>query len=153
MKRLSFSNVNPMSLFPTALALSSLFPHLNATSMCFRSSRFLLRNYYYFWTHRFWNSFELDSRFEAIHEFQNLHALAKAKIHDFVLGHFHGFADFNASQTLYFFSAGRYEFRNKVMCSSNAIFVFTVALFYFWLWSTMIHCGICIQITFFNSIC
>lgn len=29
-------------------------------------------------------------KFSAIHEFQNLHALAKEKIHDFVRGHFYG---------------------------------------------------------------
>lgn len=29
-------------------------------------------------------------KFSAIHEFQNLHAVAKEKIHDFVRGHFHG---------------------------------------------------------------
>jgi hypothetical protein len=29
-------------------------------------------------------------KFAALHEFQNLHALAKEKIHDFVRGHFHG---------------------------------------------------------------
>lgn len=29
-------------------------------------------------------------KFAALHEFQNLHAIAKDKIHDFVRGHFHG---------------------------------------------------------------
>ena len=29
-------------------------------------------------------------KFQAVHEFQNLHAKAKEKIHDFVRGHFHG---------------------------------------------------------------
>lgn len=29
-------------------------------------------------------------KFSALHEFQNLHAMAKEKIHDFVRGHFHG---------------------------------------------------------------
>lgn len=32
-------------------------------------------------------------KFAALHEFQNLHALAKEKICDFVRGHFHGFAN------------------------------------------------------------
>ena len=29
-------------------------------------------------------------KFSALHEFQNLHALSKAKINDFVRGHFYG---------------------------------------------------------------
>lgn len=29
-------------------------------------------------------------KFAALHEFQNLHALAKEKIHDFIRGHFYG---------------------------------------------------------------
>lgn len=52
-------------------------------------------------------------KFSAIHEFQNLHAIAKEKIHDFVRGHFYGHYDFDLDKTLYFFSAGRYEFSNK----------------------------------------
>ncbi|KJH41441.1 starch synthase [Dictyocaulus viviparus] len=52
-------------------------------------------------------------KFAAIHEFQNLHALAKEKIHNFVRGHFHGHLDFDLDKTLYFFTAGRYEFSNK----------------------------------------
>ncbi|KAJ3094110.1 glycogen synthase isoform 1 [Phlyctochytrium bullatum] len=52
-------------------------------------------------------------KFSAIHEFQNLHARAKEKIHEFVRGHFHGHFDFDLENTLYFFTAGRYEFRNK----------------------------------------
>ncbi|KAH7636688.1 glycogen starch synthase-like protein [Dermatophagoides farinae] len=52
-------------------------------------------------------------KFSAIHEFQNLHALAKEKIHKFVRGHFYGHYDFDLDKTLYFFIAGRYEFSNK----------------------------------------
>jgi glycogen(starch) synthase len=52
-------------------------------------------------------------KFAAVHEFQNLHAIAKEKIHDFVRGHFYGHYDFELDNTLYFFTAGRYEFRNK----------------------------------------
>ncbi|SCU90607.1 LAME_0E09274g1_1 [Lachancea meyersii CBS 8951] len=52
-------------------------------------------------------------KFQAVHEFQNLHALKKEKIDDFVRGHFHGHYDFNLDNTLYFFIAGRYEYRNK----------------------------------------
>lgn len=52
-------------------------------------------------------------KFQAVHEFQNLHALKKEKINEFIRGHFHGHYDFNLDNTLYFFIAGRYEFRNK----------------------------------------
>lgn len=52
-------------------------------------------------------------KFSALHEFQNLHALSKEKIHEFVRGHFYGHYDFNLDKTLYFFIAGRYEFGNK----------------------------------------
>ncbi|KAI0525723.1 glycogen synthase [Xylaria bambusicola] len=53
------------------------------------------------------------TKFSAVHEFQNLHQQAKEKIHDFVRGHFYGHYDFVPDDTLYFFTAGRYEFRNK----------------------------------------
>ncbi|KAJ3290334.1 glycogen synthase isoform 1 [Borealophlyctis nickersoniae] len=52
-------------------------------------------------------------KFSALHEFQNLHARAKEKIHEFTRGHFYGHYDFDLDNTLYFFTAGRYEFRNK----------------------------------------
>ena len=52
-------------------------------------------------------------KFQAFHEFQNLHALKKEKINDFVRGHFHGCFDFDLDNTLYFFIAGRYEYKNK----------------------------------------
>ena len=52
-------------------------------------------------------------KFSAMHEFQNLHSQAKEKISDFVRGHFHGHNDFDPENTLYFFTAGRYEYRNK----------------------------------------
>lgn len=52
-------------------------------------------------------------RFSAMHEFQNLHAKSKDKINAFVQGHFSGYYDFDLDKTLYFFSAGRYEFTNK----------------------------------------
>lgn len=49
-----------------------------------------------------------------MHEFQNLHAKSKAKIHEFIQGHFYGHhQDLNLDNTVYFFIAGRYEFRNK----------------------------------------
>uniref|UniRef100_A0A5K1K6P1 Glycogen [starch] synthase n=1 Tax=Ganoderma boninense TaxID=34458 RepID=A0A5K1K6P1_9APHY len=52
-------------------------------------------------------------KFQAMHEFQNLHSTAKAKIHDFIRGHFYGHYDFDLDNTLYMFTAGRYEYRNK----------------------------------------
>lgn len=52
-------------------------------------------------------------KFSALHEFQNLHAISKEKINEFVRGHFYGHYDFDLDKTLYFFIAGRYEFGNK----------------------------------------
>ncbi|CAO1630638.1 unnamed protein product [Jaminaea pallidilutea] len=52
-------------------------------------------------------------KFSAMHEFQNLHAQAKNKINEFIKGHFYGHYDFDLDNTLYFFTAGRYEYRNK----------------------------------------
>lgn len=52
-------------------------------------------------------------KFSAVHEFQNLHAMQKEKINNFVRGHFYGHYDFDLENTLYFFIAGRYEYRNK----------------------------------------
>lgn len=52
-------------------------------------------------------------KFSAVHEFQNLHAQSKEKINDFVRGHFYGHNDWDLDNTLYFFIAGRYEYRNK----------------------------------------
>jgi glycogen synthase len=40
-------------------------------------------------------------KFSAMHEFQNLHARAKAKINEFVRGHFYGHYDFDLENTLY----------------------------------------------------
>ena len=48
-----------------------------------------------------------------MHEFQNLHQQSKQKINDFIRGHFYGHYDFDLENTLYFFTAGRYEYRNK----------------------------------------
>ncbi|KAG1469718.1 hypothetical protein G6F56_003092 [Rhizopus delemar] len=52
-------------------------------------------------------------KFQAVHEFQNRHALNKDKINDFVRGHFYGHYDFDLENTVYLFTAGRYEYRNK----------------------------------------
>jgi glycogen(starch) synthase len=52
-------------------------------------------------------------RAAAPHEFQNLHRRCKEHIHDFVRGHFFPSYRFDLDRTLYFFTAGRYEYRNK----------------------------------------
>ncbi len=52
-------------------------------------------------------------RFEALHEFQNLHAQYKKEIHEFVMGHFFQSYTFDLDKTMYLFTSGRYEFRNK----------------------------------------
>ncbi|XP_062426607.1 glycogen [starch] synthase, liver isoform X2 [Rhea pennata] len=52
-------------------------------------------------------------KFSAMHEFQNLHSMYKARIQEFVRGHFYGHLDFSLEKTLFFFIAGRYEFSNK----------------------------------------
>lgn len=52
-------------------------------------------------------------RFEALHEFQNLHANYKEQIHQFVMGHFFNSYSFDLDKTLYFFTSGRYEYKNK----------------------------------------
>lgn len=52
-------------------------------------------------------------RFEALHEFQNLHSLYKEQIHEFVMGHFFNAYSFDLNNTLYFFTSGRYEYKNK----------------------------------------
>lgn len=58
------------------------------------------------------NGLNID-RFEALHEFQNLHLEYKNKIHQFIMGHFFHSYKFDLDNTLYFFTSGRYEFRNK----------------------------------------
>src|SRR5690606_24541495 len=52
-------------------------------------------------------------RFELLFEFQNLHATYKEEIHQFVMGHFFQSYSFNLDKTIYFFTSGRYEFKNK----------------------------------------
>ncbi|XP_073418386.1 glycogen [starch] synthase, liver-like isoform X2 [Dendrobates tinctorius] len=52
-------------------------------------------------------------KFSAMHEFQNLHSLYKARIQEFIRGHFYGHLDFTLEKTLFFFIAGRYEYSNK----------------------------------------
>lgn len=52
-------------------------------------------------------------RFAALHEFQNLHAKYKDRLHEFTTGHFFPSYNFDLDTTLYFFTSGRYEYRNK----------------------------------------
>lgn len=52
-------------------------------------------------------------RFEALHEFQNLHSQYKEQIHEFVMGHFFSSYGFDLNKTIYFFTSGRYEYKNK----------------------------------------
>lgn len=52
-------------------------------------------------------------RFEALHEFQNLHAQYKKEIHEFVMGHFFHSYTFDLDKTIYLFTSGRYEYKNK----------------------------------------
>ncbi|MBP9926343.1 MAG: glycosyltransferase [Cyclobacteriaceae bacterium] len=52
-------------------------------------------------------------RFEALHEFQNLHSTHKEQIHEFVMGHFFNSYSFDLDNTIYFFTSGRYEYKNK----------------------------------------
>ena len=51
--------------------------------------------------------------FAAIHEFQNLHRKYKERIHEFVMGHFFPSYAFDLDRTLYLFTSGRYEYKNK----------------------------------------
>lgn len=52
-------------------------------------------------------------RFMARHESENLHKIYKDKIHHFVMGHFFPSYSFNLDRTVYCFTSGRYEYRNK----------------------------------------
>ncbi len=52
-------------------------------------------------------------RFEALHEFQNLHVKYKEEIHQFVMSHFFHSYSFDLDKTVYLFTAGRYEYKNK----------------------------------------
>jgi glycogen(starch) synthase len=54
-------------------------------------------------------------KFAAPHEFQYLHQKYKEKIHEFVMGHFFPSYTFDLDNTLYLFTSGRYEYRNKGM--------------------------------------
>ncbi|MBL8994874.1 MAG: glycosyltransferase, partial [Spirochaetia bacterium] len=52
-------------------------------------------------------------RFVASHESQVLHQNFKEQIHQFTMSHFFPSYSFDLDKTLYFFTSGRYEYRNK----------------------------------------
>jgi glycogen(starch) synthase len=52
-------------------------------------------------------------RFEALHEFQNMHVKYKEEIHRFVMAHFFQSYAFDLEKTIYLFTSGRYEYKNK----------------------------------------
>jgi glycogen(starch) synthase len=52
-------------------------------------------------------------RFETLYEFQNLHSQYKEQIHEFVMSHFFHAYSFDLDKTMYFFTSGRFEFKNK----------------------------------------
>jgi len=52
-------------------------------------------------------------RYEAGHEFQTMHARFKDRINRFVMGYFFPSYSFDLDRTLYMFSSGRFEPRNK----------------------------------------
>jgi glycogen(starch) synthase len=53
------------------------------------------------------------TKYVAYHEVHNRHEKYKDKIHEFIIGHFFNSYDFDLDNTIYFFTSGRYEYRNK----------------------------------------
>lgn len=52
-------------------------------------------------------------QYDVMHEFQTMHAEYKERIHRFVMGHFYPSYSFDLERTLYVFTSGRFEPRNK----------------------------------------
>lgn len=52
-------------------------------------------------------------RFSVLHEVQNLHHKYKEQINHFVMGHFFQSYAFDLNNVLYFFTSGRFEYKNK----------------------------------------
>jgi glycogen(starch) synthase len=52
-------------------------------------------------------------RFSVLHKVQNLHQDYKEKIERFIMGHFFQSYSFDLNKTLYLFTSGRFEYRNK----------------------------------------
>ncbi|MDX2247255.1 MAG: glycosyltransferase [Bacteroidia bacterium] len=53
------------------------------------------------------------SKYDISHEIQNVHQKNKDLIHEFVRGHFFQNHSFDLDKTMYLFTSGRYEYRNK----------------------------------------
>lgn len=53
------------------------------------------------------------SRLAINHEIQNTHQKFKDEIHRFTMGHFFSNQHFELDKTMYFFTSGRYEYKNK----------------------------------------
>ena len=53
-------------------------------------------------------------KWSAPHEFQSLHAQSKAKIEQFMQGHFYGHLDFDLDKTIYMFSGRVFTFSSKI---------------------------------------
>ena len=86
-------------------------------------------------------------KFQAMHEFQNLHQTAKAKIHDFVRGHFYGHFNFSLDDTLYVRYFQRYRlnsadtlFRSLRQAGTSIVIRALICTLSRWLVSTMISC-------------
>ncbi|RJE75727.1 glycosyltransferase [Reichenbachiella sp. MSK19-1] len=58
------------------------------------------------------NGLNID-RFSVVHEVQNLHHRYKEQINHFVMGHFFQSYSFDLDNVIYFFTSGRFEFKNK----------------------------------------
>lgn len=54
-------------------------------------------------------------RFTVLHEFQNLHKKFKDRLYEFVMSYFFPSYTFDLERTLFIFTSGRYEYRNKGM--------------------------------------
>ena len=52
-------------------------------------------------------------RFTVLHEFQNLHKKYKDRLYEFVMSYFFPSYTFDLDRTLFIFTSGRYEYRNK----------------------------------------
>lgn len=53
------------------------------------------------------------NKFSSFYKVEILHQELKSRIHQFIRGHFFGSYSFDLSRTLYFFTSGRYEYKNK----------------------------------------
>lgn len=58
------------------------------------------------------NGLNID-RFSVLHEVQNIHQKNKTLIQNFVMGHFFQSYSFDLDKTIFLFTSGRYEYKNK----------------------------------------